>query len=139
VRTSFQLDQTIAVVADGAYFDLHNCFDFVGFEYRATEKKARLEWKRDTGDWVAKGLPKKLILSFDGVTNFAAKKRDDEMPFTEDSCLASITFLPPELSGHFDAVYPGKRFKDEHLSIEFQSGSGFKIWAESATHEIEPA
>ena len=136
MQSTFQLDQSIAISADGMYCDLHNCYDFVGFEYRATEKKARFEWKRGDGDWIAAESPKRLFLSFDGVANFAVLKRDDEMPFTEDSCVASITFLPPELSDHFDAICPGERFENEHLSINFQSGSAIKIWAASVTHEI---
>jgi len=137
VKSTFQLDQTIALVVGNAYYDLHNCFDFVGFEYRPTEKKVRLEWQRGAGDWVAKDLPTKLVLIFEGVANFAARRRDDEMPFTEDSCLASITFLPPELSDNFAALCPDHRSDDEHLSIEFQSGASIKIWAESVAHEIQ--
>jgi hypothetical protein len=65
------------------------------------------------------------------VLNFAAKKRDDEMPFTEDDCVASISFLPRELSEEFDAICPDHRSAGEHMSICFQSGSCVKIWAES--------
>lgn len=137
--STFTLDQTIAIVAGEAYYDLHNCFDFVGFEYRSSEKKARLEWQRGAGDWVSQELPKKLVLCFSGVVNITVQRRNDEMPFTEDSCLESITFLPPALSDNFGAVCSGGRFDDEHLSIEFRSGSGVKIWADSVTHEIEPA
>jgi len=139
MRSSFQLDQTIAIVVGSQYFDLHNCFDFVGYEYQVTEKKARLEWQRGAGDWVSKNLPSKLVLLFEGVTNLAAERRNDEMPFTEDCCLASITFLPPELADNFSAICPNHRSDDEHLSIKFQSGSGVKVWAESVTHQIKSA
>ena len=139
MKTTFQLDQITALVVGDAYYDLHNCFDFVGVEYRPTEKKARLEWQCGEGNWEAKNLPMKLILLFEGVTNYAAQRRDASMPFSEDSCVASITFLPPGLNDHFEAVCPAFRCDDEHLSIMFQSGSGIKIWAEQVTHAIELA
>lgn len=137
MRSNFQLDQTIAIVAEDTYYDLHNCFDFVGFEYRPTEKKARMEWRRGTGAWVSGDLPIKLVLSFTDVTNFASHRRDDEMPFTEDSCVASVTFLPSELANNFEAICPGHRSDDEHLSLRFQSGSGIKVWAESVKIEVD--
>jgi hypothetical protein len=99
MRSTFHLDDVIALVAGTAYFDLHNNFDFVGYEYRPTEKKARFDWVRSDGDWVPEGLPARLALLFEGVSNFAAKRRDDEMPFTEDDCLSSISFLPQNFSG----------------------------------------
>ena len=37
---TFQLDQITAIVVGDAYYDLHNCFDFVSVEYRPTEKVA---------------------------------------------------------------------------------------------------
>ena len=137
MRTNFQLDQTIALVVGNLFFDLHNCFDFVGYEYHPSEKKAKLEWLRDSSDWVPSVLPHRLILFFDGVTNFAVQRRNDDTPFTEDDCLASISFLPAELRDFFDAVCPDHRSDDEHMSICFQSGASIKIWAESVTLETK--
>lgn len=135
MRSTFELDDTIALSVGAAYYDLHNDFDFVGYEYRPTERKARFDWMRSDGDWVAEGLPARISLAFDGVSNFAAKRRDDEMPFTEDDCVASISFLPKELAEEFEAICPGHRSEDEHMGICFQSGSSVKIWAESVRHE----
>jgi hypothetical protein len=138
MRSNFELSQMITIVVGDLYLDLHNCFDFVGCEYRATEKKAWLKWQRGAGDWVAKDLPKKLTMSFEGVSNFAAQRRDDAMPFSEDNCVSSITFLPHELGDDFEAICPGHRSADEHLSIGFQSDAAIKIWAESVRLEIGP-
>jgi len=135
MRSTFELDQTISLVAGTSYFDLHNNFAFSGYEYRPTERKARFDWVRRDGSWVPEGLPARLALIFDGVSNFAAKKRADDMPFTEDDCVASISFLPKELAEEFDAICPGHRSEDEHMAISFQSGSSVKIWANSVRHE----
>ena len=136
MRATFDLDGSIALVAGDKYFDLHNCFDFVGYEYRPTERFMQLRWNRGTGAWVSTELPKGLILTFLQVGNIAIRQRDDEMPFTEDSCLASISFLPSTMNDIFDAICIGERFPDEHLSMTFQSGAGIKIWAGKAEHEI---
>jgi hypothetical protein len=70
------------------------------------------------------------------VSNGAVRQRDDEMPFAEDNCLASITFLPESLNEDFDAICFGDRFPNEHMSLTFQSGAGIKIWAECVHHEF---
>jgi len=139
MRANFLLDENIAIVVNRLYFDLHNCFDFVGYEYRPSEKKARLEWKRSSGDWVAAELPSGLSLSFEGVADFAARRRSSALPSSGDGCVASIAFLPPELSENYSLTAPGYRSEEEHFSIEFQSGSGIKIWAESVTLELQSA
>jgi hypothetical protein len=135
MRSTFQLADVIALVTDTAYFDLHNDFDFVGYEYRPTERRARFDWVRSDGDWVPEGLPARLAMVFDGVSNLAARRRDDEMPFTEDDCLSCISFLPSEFAEEFGAVMQGFRSEDEHISLSFQSGSHVKVWAESVRHE----
>lgn len=135
MRSTFELDDTITLVSGTAYFDLHNDFAFVGYEYRPMEGRAHFDWVRRNGDWVPAGLPARLSLIFEGVSNFAATRRDDEMPFTEDDCVANISFLPKELGGKYDAICPGHRSEEEHFGICFQSGSGVKIWAERVRHE----
>ena len=139
MRATFLIDHSYAVAVGESHFDLHNDFDFVGFEYRPSEKTARLEWQGGTGDWVSKTLPCKLVLLFEDVTNLAVQRREDEMPFSEDSCVHSIDFSPPELADTFDVTCPDYRSETEHLSIKFQSGSGIKVWAGSVTHEIQLA
>jgi hypothetical protein len=138
MHSSFNLDGTTAVVADAVHFDLHNNYDFIGYEYHPSEKLARFDWRRGKGEWVPQNTPVTFSLLFDGVSNLAAARRDDEQPFSEDSCLAAITFLPSELNAEFGAVIPGHRSEREHLSLAFMSGAGIKIWSENANHEFQP-
>lgn len=137
MRATFELDQTIAIIAGGSYFDLHNCFDLVGFEYRPAERTAVFEWVRTEAPWVPEGLPPSIFLFFEGVSNFAVRRRDDEMPFTEDDCVELISFMPPALAEDFDSACPEYRSEEEHMSISLQSGAGFKIWADSVSHTTE--
>ena len=137
MHANFEINGMIYLVVGSVEYDLHNNFDFVGFEYRPTDKIAWLRWRRAKGEWVPQGTPACLNVCFTGVRNLAVRQRDDEMPFSEDSCLASITFLPAELDRDFEAICPEFRRSDEHLSLVFQSGAAMKIWAESATYEIQ--
>jgi hypothetical protein len=136
VRTGFQIEQTIVLVADGLQLDLHNCYDFEGYEHRPSARTARFEWHRISEDRVSKELPARIILIFEGVTNLTVRKRDDEMPFTEDACLAGLNFLPPDLIDEFDAFLPAYRSADEHATLSFQSGAAIKVWADSISHEF---
>ena len=139
MHSTFELDQTIALVVGNHHWDLHNCFDFVGLDYRPADQTARLHWRRGLGHWVPAECPEQLVLSFSGVTKFTCRQRDAEMPFGEDTCVASISFLPVELEEKFDVICPDHRSSDEHLGIVFQSDFGIKIWAESVVHETNPA
>ena len=118
MKATFTLKQDIAVVVDGIYHDLHNCFDFVGFEYRPEEQMAWLEWAKNDGHWVPDDAPEKIRLCFDGVTALVMTRRDPKMPFSEDTCVEHITFSPESCAEEFDAVFAGARFPDEHLSLD---------------------
>ena len=136
MRSSFEIHQTIALTAGSDYFELHNDFDFVGFEYRSTARTVSMEWRRGVGHWVSVALPQTVFLLFESVSNLAVQKRNDQMPFSEDSCVANITFLPPDFESDFSAALSNYRSENEHFSIHFQSGAGIKIWAESVSHKI---
>ncbi len=136
MRSTFDLADAIGLAANGAYFDLHNDFRFVGYEYRPAERTARFDWRRMDAEWVADGLPARLSLIFEGVSNFAVKCRNEGMPFSEDDCIATVSFLPRDFAGEFDAVLQGFRSDDEHMGLSFQSGAGVKVWAEAVRHEV---
>lgn len=136
MHCDFEVDQEIALTAGEQYFDLHNNFDFVGIDYRPTAQIAILRWKRGAGNWVPAGTPAELELTFHKVANFAMRCRDEEMPRSEDDCLQSMTFTPPEFFGNFDSCFTGYRSPDEHITLLFQSGAALKIWAQRAQLEV---
>jgi hypothetical protein len=138
VHTTFQVSQSIVLVADGLHLDLHNCYDFESYHHSPSARTTRFAWQRATGDGVPEGLPSRITLTFEGVTNLAVRRRDDEMPFTEDGCLSGFNFLPSRLMDEFDAFLPGDRSDDEHASLSFQSGAAIKVWAERIRHEFLP-
>jgi hypothetical protein len=137
---NFTLDGSVEIGVAGQPrpFGLHNCFDWQSVAYVSDERRIRLLWKRSTGDWVKPDLPLSLALEFPGVSNFAACPRKPGLPFTEDSCLAHVTFTPSELASNFKGLFLGYRDDPEHLTFLFMSGFGLKIWSEEAELFIDP-
>lgn len=137
---NFTFDSSNEIGLDGKhrYIDLHNCFDWQSINYFSEERRVKMSWIRSTGDWVQAGLPPTLELDFRGVSGFAACPRDSELPFTEDSCLSSVTFSPPEYASDFESNFEGYRSDSEHITFLFQSGFGVKIWAEEVVLIYEP-
>ena len=129
---NFTFDSSIEIGIGGRsrYLDLHNCFNWQSITYLSEERRIKMAWTRSSGDWVQPNLPPALVLEFRGVFKFAAQPRDPEMPFTEDSCLASVTFTPPEHASNCVGIFGGNRSDSEHITFLFQSGFGLKVWAE---------
>ena len=69
-------------------FDLHNCFDFVGFTYEPSARTALLRWTAN--EYASQEQRRSLLVEFTGVAHLSATPRDTEMPFSEDTCLASV-------------------------------------------------
>lgn len=42
MKKNFLIDQAVGVIYEGRYFDLHNCYNFQGFEFEVVGKKFRL-------------------------------------------------------------------------------------------------
>lgn len=135
VQSTFQMEDMIALVADGLRLDVHNWYDFDGYHFRPSARTARFEWKRSPEFGPAE-TPGGLTIIFEGVSNIAVLRRDDEMPFTEDSCLSSFSFLDECLATEFGAWTGQAAAESDHADLGFQSGARIKVWAESVRHEI---
>ncbi len=95
MREDFVIN-AIDLVCEGWSLDLHNDYDFTGVEYSVAERRVTLSWRRSGREWVNPELPVGLVLTYGGVSRFQVMPRDAEMPFTEDSCLASAGFWTDE-------------------------------------------
>src|SRR5581483_9040881 len=124
INFTFDTSIEIGIAGRHRYLDLHNCFDWQSITYFCEERRIKMSWIRSTGDWVQADLPLSLVLEFRGVSRFAASPRDTELPYTEDSCLASATFSPPEYAADFESKFQGYRSDSEHITFSFQSGFG---------------
>jgi hypothetical protein len=131
---NFQVEGGIYLKQGGHDFDLHNDYDFTAFSYSVADRVVELTWRRSSGDWVRGGMPAGLALSCRGVTHFSAAGRDAEMPFTEDDCLAELSFAVADGSLEGFVGSSGSETFDPswHWLFSFQSGFTFKIAGESA-------
>ncbi|MCL5061877.1 MAG: hypothetical protein M0Z70_11465 [Nitrospiraceae bacterium] len=71
-------------------WDLHNIGEFQGFSYNNKEKIVIMDWKYF--DEEGNPLKKLFRLEFGHVKAFEVKRRDPEMPYSEDDCLSEIIF-----------------------------------------------
>ena len=106
--------QTIYLNTERESFDLHNCFDFIGFEYDISSRTLSLHWKPSS---CAPACEHRCIMIvFHQVTHFSACPRDPAIPFTEDDCLENVCF--PQI--------------DSECLFSFMSGFSFRVNAELA-------
>jgi hypothetical protein len=108
-------------------FDLHNCFDFVGFTYDVSARTVSLRWIPN--EYTSSERRRSLVVELHGVFHLSSTPRDLEMPFSEDTCLASVGLIPPSApmldSAQSDAP------PDWHHVFSFMSGFMLRIGAES--------
>jgi hypothetical protein len=126
--TNFHIDNdSIALNYNNKYIDLHNNFNFQSFNYNTTTRQLELLWTPSLEEWANKSISAfKLI--FREVTFLKVRERDNLLPFTEDSCLSLIGFLPNDLREDFDSFVDIKDVADsDDLNIVFQSEQAFKI------------
>ena len=136
--TNFTLSQdNIAIEHNDKYYDLHNNFDFISFNYNVKEKSACFTWVKSLEDWVPKNSPNHLELRFTNVSLFKSKERDFAIPYSEDNCLESLGFSFNEFQEKMDNVISNVSENDcSHFNLVFMSGFAVKLSAESATLQI---
>ena len=134
--TNFAWRNSISIQLDDDKYDLHNNFDFRRFSYDPAGQLLILEWELGTGDWVPTDLPGKILFRLQGITRFAFKDRDPQLPFTEDNCLASFGYVGDEIwvEGQFWTDEPPN---DEwSWSFIFQSGAEMQVSGNTVTVEL---
>ena len=117
----------IYLETDSESFDLHNCFDFVGFSYDVPNRTVTLRWIPNQYASTAQRHP--LVVEMRGVSHLSSSARDPDLPFSEDACLNSVGLIPPSapiLDSVQDNAPPGW-----HHVFTFMSGLMLRIGAES--------
>lgn len=133
----FSFGSDIYLVTDGYKLDLHNNYDFHGVDYSIRDRSVILRWHRGDGDWVPKDSPSEVELRYDGVERFEFHRRDPEMPFTEDDCLANSGYWTDEDWGDGVFVTPAEPEPDWLRAFQFQSGAVILIQAREANATIK--
>ena len=96
MNTNFIIKDGIYLVQPPHELDLHNNFDFTGFNYSIEKRTLVLDWKRSSGDWITQDTPEFLTIEFNEVSEFRFLPRDSEKPFTEDDCLSDFGYWTDE-------------------------------------------
>jgi hypothetical protein len=101
-----------------AEFDLHNCFDFTGFNYEISTRSLVLQWRANQH---ARGdAPYRITVRFRAVSHLSVEPRDHELPFTEDDSLWFVAYASPgETVGESFAI--GNPTSNMHLVFCFMS------------------
>src|SRR5690554_6853482 len=94
MKVNFDIKDNHAIEIAGRHIDLHNNFDFVGFDYNVADREIKLHWRKSGGDWVDKNEFSSLLLTHKGVTFLKVIEQDEKSTYEDDSCLGEITFFP---------------------------------------------
>ena len=126
--TNFHINNdNIALNYNGHYLDIHNNYDFRGFNLDTLSNQLELKWTRSNEEWANEKLCG-FKLVFQNVTFLKIKERDSGLPFTEDTCMNFICFSPQNMRNDFGGyVEPQNVTEEDDLNINFESEQGFKI------------
>ena len=105
MKANFILYQNYAIHFDNKHLDLHNNFDFEEFFYNIEKRQLTLHWKGVKADWVPADNPSKLIITIYEVGFLKIVPRDNEMPFSEDTCLNDLTYYSSSEREEDECVY----------------------------------
>jgi len=127
---------SISIKGLGYEWNLHNCADFLGFDFDAKDNSISLAWNASspegtTWDGFPNNESKGCKLIFRNVTFLQLSPRDEASPRSDDWCVSGISKAIPKTSEYrFKAEWnEGEEF---NLLFEFQSERTLEIGAESA-------
>ncbi|MBU3057894.1 hypothetical protein [Pseudomonas indica] len=134
---NFKIIDSIAIEYGGYYLDLHNNFNFVGLVYDVPRQRIELEWNKNLGEWSRNERYEKIKLTFDAVSVFCVRARDQAKPFSEDECLSYIGYLHPDDMDVMDGFLPvGQSSDDYHVILGFEGGLVIKLYSRIARVEV---
>ncbi|MCP5537273.1 MAG: hypothetical protein H7A51_13715 [Akkermansiaceae bacterium] len=137
MKEHFSLKDSIYLVIGELTLDLHNNYNFSEIEYSVQNRSVRLKWSRGDGDWVDITHPKGVELIYSEVHRYEFHRRDPEMPFTEDDCLADAGFWSDDDWADGVFTISGEPEPNWLRAFEFQSGAIILIHAKEAKAIIQ--
>ena len=125
---------SVEVEVKGRAYDLHNSFDFKKLVYDVEGRNVELVWAKNA--YAVKEEPAEILIEFRKVTYFSAEGRDSEMPFSEDDCLASVSYVSEEEAME-ESYYVDDPTEDLHCVLEFQSGFKVRLFSSEVRCAIQ--
>ena len=131
MKVNFDIKENHAIEIAGRHIDLHNNFDFVGFDYNVADREIKLHWKKTNGDWVDKNEFSSLVLTHKGVTFLKVIEQDEKSTYEDDSCLGEITFFPSTTREINDSIVSQTKPTDgDDILYFFENGQLIRIHCE---------
>ncbi len=131
MKVNFDITDNYALNFQGRHIDLHNNFDFVGFDYNVLEREIKLNWKKSSGDWVDINELSNLVLTHKTVTFLKVIDQDEESNYEDDSCLGEITFFPSTAREINNSIVPQSKPNDgDDILYFFENGQRIRIHCE---------
>ena len=128
MKVNFDIKDNHSIESIGRLIDLHNNFDFVGFEYNIAEREIKLNWRKSSGDWIDKNEFSNLVLIHKGVTFLKVIEQDEKSTYEDDSCLGEITFFPSTVREINDSIVPQPKPNDgDDILYFFENGQQIRI------------
>ncbi len=114
MTANFEIEENYALSYQGRHIDLHNNFDFVGYNYNIADRQLTLTLTKSIGDWVKENEFSKLLLIHSNVffLHTAYDNKEYEYP-KDDNCLNGISFFPSSDRQINNGVIPQNIPKDE--------------------------
>lgn len=131
MKVNFDITDNHALNFEGRYIDLHNNFDFVGFDYNVVGREIKLNWKKSSGDWVDKNELSSLFLAHKAVSFLKVIDQDENSNYDDDSCLGEVTFFPSTAREINDSIVPQSKPNDgDDIIYFFENGQRIRIHCE---------
>ena len=131
MKVEFDIIDNHALSFEGHHIDLHNNFDFVGYDYNKAERQIKMNWKKSSGDWVRKYEFSSLILKHSAVTFLKVIDQDQIGNGEESGCLGEISFFPSSEREVNDQLLPQSRPNEgDDIIYFFESGQCIRIHCE---------
>ena len=95
MTVNFKIETNSALTHEGKHIDIHNNFDFIGYDHNIADRQLKLFWTKSSGDWVSEDeLPKLTLIHFN-VSYLSIKYDNKKYEFpNDDKCLGEISFFP---------------------------------------------
>ncbi len=128
-------DNISIIPFDDTYLDIHNSYDFEEFSYNTFEQKLKLRWSMTREEWVKPIVRKedeimyvRFALVFEQINFFTVRERNENLPFSDDTCIEFIGFSSLDMRNNFDSFLMPTFIKEtDDIIICFQSGQVLKI------------
>jgi hypothetical protein len=128
MKVNFDIKDNQAIEIEGRHIDLHNNFDFVGFDYKIAEREIIIHWKKSSGEWVDKNEFSSLVLTHKDVTYLKVIEQDENSTYEDDCCLDVMSFFPSTAREINDSIVPQSRPNEgDDILYFFENGQRIRI------------